>query len=289
MMEENECGEYMKDKMIKAFKGLWEVIKNYIKKKWWYLLLVIASSIYVIRYRYEIYEIEQFNAGSLIFIIWIILLALPLFSEIEIGSVKIKKEVEKAQSELKDSINELRMQIINMQISNANNNTIMVGQLASEGELTAMRKSVEENQQNNRHEDADQEEKVPDQTVYLLGIRRTLERMLSSLCKMINMPGRKTVGEMLYVAVKYELIDVNTANILREINGIANRSIHGEIVSDEYIEFVKEVFPEIKRRLENANEKFTENYWFTCTRCHYSGPSKYENACPKCGFVTDGD
>ena len=57
-------------------------IKDYIKKRWWYVLLVIASTIYVVYYRYEIYYINPFNARTLIFIIWLILLIFPLFSEV---------------------------------------------------------------------------------------------------------------------------------------------------------------------------------------------------------------
>ncbi len=261
-------------------------IKDYIKKRWWYVLLVIASTIYVVYYRYEIYYINPFNARTLIFIIWLILLIFPLFSEIEIGHVKIKKEIEKTQSELKSSMNELRMQLIDMRISNTNNNTLILGQLASEGELNIMRNSVKENQKNDECQE-NLEEEIPKQTIYLLGIRRTLERELSLLCRRVGVSENKSVSQMIYIVAKNKLIDMDTADILREINGISNRSIHGEIVSEKYVKFVEDVFPKIKERLQRAGENISKKNWFVCTRCHYMGPSEFENVCPQCGFVTD--
>ena len=89
-----------------------EKIKLTLKKRWWYFFLLIISSIYIFVYRYDIYQMTDLNAHNLIFILWLVLLALPLFSEIEIGSVKLKKEIEQTRTEVKESIGELKLQLL---------------------------------------------------------------------------------------------------------------------------------------------------------------------------------
>ena len=77
------------------FCKIWE----FIKKKAWYIVLLIASSSYVWYYRFDLYQLKELNVQNLIFILWLLLLAFPLFSEMEFLGVKVKKEVEKATEE----------------------------------------------------------------------------------------------------------------------------------------------------------------------------------------------
>lgn len=62
----------------------------------------------------DIYQLTELNTHNLVFLLWLVLLALPLFSEIEIGSVKLKKEVEKTRAEVKEAIGELKLQILDI-------------------------------------------------------------------------------------------------------------------------------------------------------------------------------
>ena len=107
------------------WKQLWEKMKPVLKKRWWHIFLLIISSIYVFIYRYDIYQMTELNAQNLIFILWLILLGLPLFSEIEIGSVKLKKEIEQTRAEVKESIGELKYQILEMKVNNTNSNMLV--------------------------------------------------------------------------------------------------------------------------------------------------------------------
>lgn len=59
-------------------------------------------------YRFDIYELKELNARNLIFILWLILLLLPLFSEMEFLGVKIKKEVQKETEEVKGLLQNLQ-------------------------------------------------------------------------------------------------------------------------------------------------------------------------------------
>ena len=79
----NKNGEWYK----KTTGYIWKFIR-YIWKcmngRKWYSLLLLLSSLYVWKYRFEINQLKELNAKNIIFILWIFLLAFPLFSEMEI-------------------------------------------------------------------------------------------------------------------------------------------------------------------------------------------------------------
>lgn len=47
--------------------------------------------------------------------------------------------------------------------------------------------------------------------------------------------------------VQHEVFDRKTAELIREIINIANRGVHGEIIDDDYVRFVKNTYPAIKK------------------------------------------
>ena len=56
--------------------------------------------------------------------------------------------------------------------------------------------------------------------------------------------------QLLYRA---EAIDGITCDLICQVNKIANRVVHGEIVSDKYLCFVKKTYPEIMRQIQEAS------------------------------------
>ena len=82
-------------------------------KKVWYILLLILSSIYVYNNFEQLAEqcfICLFNGNSLIFILWIILLFMPLFDSIEGYGFKFNKEQDELDKEIKDLGNRVQNQ-----------------------------------------------------------------------------------------------------------------------------------------------------------------------------------
>ena len=114
-------------------KKLWKLIKT----KCWYIILLVLSSTYVRCYRFDIYELKELNARNLIFILWLILLLLPLFSEMEFLGVKIKKEVQKETEEVKGLLQNLQTQVNQLQLTNsvANNINLSNATLTSEQKI----------------------------------------------------------------------------------------------------------------------------------------------------------
>ena len=287
-------------------KKIWE----FLKPKAWYIIVLIISTSYVIYYRESIY------ARNLVFLLWIALLALPLFSEMEFLGIKVKREVQKATEDVKDSVQELRIQVTQMQTqmqmtSNMATN-INLGEipLASEKQLKELRKIVAEMTRSESVEsrtepdisvrgcinNEDQqpvsvevsEHKVEknndDRHVSLFKVHYDIETTLRSLCEKTGCTTRMTVCQMVKHLTRIELLNVNISGMIQQVMNIANRGVHGEIISDEYVEFVKNAHPAIMTELQKSSERLV---YTVCPRCHYSGYSTYAFMCPRCKAVYD--
>ncbi len=232
----------------------------------------------------------ELNAQNLIFILWLVLLGLPLFSEIEIGNVKLKKEIEQTRAEVKESIGELKYQILDMKLSNSNSNMLVFNNppLASEDELSQMQKYVE-NDDVVRTE-AKFDFKISEGNIYLFKVRLSLEKQLIALCSIFQNHERRTMYSMVQFLVGHEVIERRTAELIREVINIANRGVHGEIIDDNYLQFVRKTYPIIKYTLDKAHNFYSDkSYYRECPSCHYQGPRDSSNVCPECGFILGDD
>ena len=264
------------------------MIVSYLKQKWWYLVLLILSTIYVFYYKYDIYQLKELNTMNLIFILWVVLLLLPLFSEMELFGIKLKKEVVKAKAEVKEDLNDIRMQIMDLKISNSNANTINFGN----GFLPTEQKLKELAESSAKKTDITLDAKVPnkfeleiaEEGIYLFKVRLMLEKSLTDLCEKTGYNGHKSMYEMMRHLTRCEVLNGKTAELIDQITKIANRGVHGEIVSKEYIDFIKQVLPELQKQLYETNIQL---HYCICPRCKYSGYSRFENVCPQCGFTSD--
>jgi len=260
-------------------------------RRCWYLILLVASTLYVVLQRKSIGPLSVMTVQNLIFYIWLLLLFFPLFSEMEIMGIKLKKEVEKATKGVKDSITELKLQIMDLKISNSNANSLS---LTFSGDVPSRQEVLEINKKQQPQETGDKKELntdeiVTDETVYLFKVRLTIERALRSFCERLNCDEHSPIIQLLSVAVTNNFIDRKTADYIRQIVTICNRGIHGEIVSNEYIDFVKSILPQVLDKINTVTSKMGHKYYFVCPRCKYAGYAEHENVCPSCGLITDDD
>lgn len=261
-------------------------------RRCWYLILLVASTLYVVLQRKSIGPLSIMTVQNLVFYIWLLLLLFPLFSEMEIMGIKLKKEVEKATKEVKDSITELKLQIMDLKISNSNANSLS---LTFSGDAPSRQEVLEINKEQQPQEAGDKkvlntDEIVTDETVYLFKVRLTIERALRTFCEHINGDVRiPTINQLLNVAITSGFLDNKTTDYIKQIFTICNRGIHGEIVSDEYIGFVKRVLPQVLDKINTITSRMGHKYYFVCPRCKYAGYAEHENVCPSCGFITDDD
>lgn len=254
-------------------------------KKYWYHILLAVSSIYVFYHRNDIYQLKELNAYNLIFLIWLLLLLSPLFSEMEFLGVKIKKEVEKANKEVNSSLKNIQSQISQIQMSNLVATNINVGNtpLPSEKKIEEMLQIVRELQSTHPNTNMDLKNSATgDQSAFLFKIRLNIETFLRELCEKMGYTNKTSAMMMAQFLNRKEVINGMTYDLIRQVIRIANRGVHGEIVSEQYISFVEKSYPEIIRQLSVVSSQLVKTY---CPHCGYSGYSTDSHVCPQCGHV----
>ena len=255
-------------------------------------------------YRFEIYELKEINARNLIFLLWLLLLALPLFSEMEFLGIKVKKqvkkEVEKATEEVKGTLQNIQTQLTQMQISSSVSNNVTFGNTAlpSEQKLEELVTIVRELKEASSTRitinpsapviqtvnSDDSSIRDHNSNLYLVKVRYEIDISLRELCGKIGYNADMPISKMLQILNHEQVLAGRTCELINEVRKIANRGIHGEIISNEYITFVESAYPEIQHQLRAAIKNLKP---ITCPRCKFSGYSKLENVCPQCGYTYD--
>lgn len=258
-------------------------IKDLIKHKGWYMFLLLATSIFMVFNYKNIGSVKELDTAAIIFVVWIILWLYPLFSSIQIGDVKLSRKIDNMQKETKEAINDIKMQIMDVKVSNSNNNILMFGSLPPKeplDELKAIIKSEYGDEVVKKKYDIE----VTEETVFLFESQFKLEQKIIALSSRYFYDGPKNMFQMVRFLERHEVLGRKQTNAIENILKICNRAIHGEKVADNYIEFVRDVLPIVIEQLGDAMLK--DPAILVCEKCGYKGPSKYENYCPNCGNVT---
>lgn len=229
---------------------------KFFKERAWYTALLICSTIYVYINKKQIYDFSTLNGYNLIFIVWLFLLLYPLFAEMEILGVKIKKEVQKANSELKENVEKMKEQIIELRIANNINNTIHIeGVLPTKEQLSNL--LLEANQKPSKKSESilsNREIQCDEEPVHMFKVRYNIESVLKKLVKKYELSAERIHTPI--QAIKFlrdnEYIDGFTSDIAIEIIKIANHSVHGEIISKEYFDFVNKMYPRLMDALNDV-------------------------------------
>lgn len=275
---------------LKSF-GSW--ILSLLQKNVWFLLLLICSSLYVFHHRSSITQFKDFDIDNLIFVIWLLLLLLPLFSEMELFGIKLKKEVEKVKQEAKEDIKELKRDIQIISVANQFSNQI---QLYTNVPLPSKEDIKEAKNELSKSINAESSLKtmmfaegllksVTESSVYLFQVRLVIEDLMYKLAINCGYSGGKaSFPQILDHLTRNEYLNSKIIENLKQVRAICNRGVHGEIVSDDYLNYVREAFPYLVSHLENALHESVSSY-MSCKKCGYSGPSRNNYICPKCKNV----
>ena len=258
-MDEQKTKE-KKDEEIKW----WQKLLSFLKEKLWYIFLLAISTIYLAINRFAIEKLDDASMLSTVFIIWVILLALPLFSELEFLGVKVKKEVkkavEKSNEEVKASLNNLQQLVSQIQISNsvAPQFTITGGSLPSEERMDNLIKEIHLLNEQNTNKQTEKQDKVniPAQNLELFKIRYGIEARLNDAMDLIGYNGKNHISlvQSAYYLSRQGVLDPKCIDLLIQVVRIANRGVHGEIVDQKYLDFASEAYPKIIDALDDCKE-----------------------------------
>lgn len=258
-MDEQKTKE-KKDEEIKW----WQKQLSFLKEKLWYIFLLTISTAYLVSNKFAIEKLDDASMLSAVFIIWVILLALPLFSELEFLGVKVKKEVkkavEKSNEEVKASLNNLQQLVSQIQISNsvAPQFTINGGSLPSEERMDNLIKEIHLLNEQNTNKKTEKQNKVniPAQNLELFKMRYGIEEKLNDAMDLIGYNGKNHISlvQSAYYLSQQGVLDPKCIDLLIQVVRIANRGVHGEIVDQKYLDFASEAYPKIIDALDDCKE-----------------------------------
>lgn len=198
--------------------------------------MLVASSWFVYHNRVVILnlEFEKFNSMCLVFILWLVLLMLPLFSEMEMFGIKLKKEVEKNRAEVKESINAIKTQMLDLRISNSLANSmslsIFTSQLPTDKEVKETLADVAKTPVENIEKEKQRvDDFVSETSIYLFKVRLTLEKILNTLCEKLNFSEIPNTHRMLAYVVQSGLIDKKIADYILQVNAISIEVFMGKL------------------------------------------------------------
>src|SRR5215469_13274727 len=87
-------------------------LPNWIKVTWWLVLCAVITAYLIVRWP-DLVAGKAVPADIFVFFVWVALLLVPIFQEVEFFGLKFKQEIEKAKKELKAEILSVRTELRN--------------------------------------------------------------------------------------------------------------------------------------------------------------------------------
>lgn len=229
-------------------------MKQINKTYYWIGLLIFFSLILGLRYFGLLTEIrkEFFYA---IFGLWICLILLPLFGEIEFLGIKLKKEIEDLKKDVKSEIQSIKYEI---HTSNKQQVFLGYGPPPPDNRIPDLEREINDLKEKYhlKSEISDEETiglkikglvgrfDVPDSTIKLFQIRCKLEELITRIWNYyrdcIDSQNDRIISpaRMISDLKNIDLVDENIIGLTKEILSICNAGIHGRKVTDKQIDFV---------------------------------------------------
>lgn len=241
-------------------------LPNWFKILWWVLLLILTGAILYTRLE-AITSGLSVPADVFIFLIFVALMLVPIFSEIEFFGMKFKRELDELKHDIALKIGDIKNDIRNTQSQTVNATFQGYGPPPPDNKLPELEKEIDRIVKSKLKEHGiDVEEtlkeaiEVPNDNLQLFKVRFNIEKRLriiwerrfenqQSDYRFKHQPVIKIIQEL----SKYEIIDGNFHGILREILSICNYAIHGEEVTDNQVKFVMKNSKQVIEYLNQIN------------------------------------
>lgn len=235
-------------------------IPNWLKIIWWVLLVGFFA--YLLSQRYDSIMSGAATATDIvIFLILIALLAIPLFQEVSLFGVSFKKEIENLKSEFEKQIISLKS-VIQSTINIYPSIPPPDSELPSiEERIRPVLEQVLKEQGIQKPVPTLKDFTIPDNTIYLISVRYTIEQELRRIWKqwqetrwelsawsgqVVEEQERpKSIFQITRSLDELGIITPELSNAIREVYRVCSPAIHGEAISQTAIGFVRDIAPEL--------------------------------------------
>lgn len=216
-------------------------MKNF--KNVYSILIWITMLIYIICRRNMYFSDDITSLDKMILILFGVFILAPIFNEIDFMGVKLKGEIEKNKLETDRELLQIRKEINNNLINNYNvtNNYIN----SPDNVLKNMEKDYRTTQKVYKNIE------ISENDILCLQIRQKIEILLKQLAQKYELNQVNTgVMYLLKLLTNKKIIPSKLYNILVEIIIICNKAIHGEEISQNHSEFIKNTYIQVLGELE---------------------------------------
>lgn len=265
--------------------------RNYVKivKTIWLILLLYICGLYI-KTNYNRMITGMIHLDYIIILLSIVLVLMPLVSEIDLWGLKVKREIQRVEKELNKEIIYLHKQMMNVETNNSQ--SINLGYLPSlevintddnkKHEIINNKVLMENKEETKDKNDSfdykekyekllkesiatrlqlesdlldkrkDIEEAIEDKKrLFFLETRIVLHNEIQRIVSPVTGIGENTM-KGLKIIEQFNLIDSKDSNIIRTIYNMCNRSVHGEIISLDYYRYAKDNLPDILEKLKKV-------------------------------------
>lgn len=227
-------------------------LPNWFKILWWIILLGLTAKILYKRFD-AIVTGQSVPADIFIFLLFVALMLVPIFSEIEFFGIKFKKEIEDLRQDISMKLGDIKNEIRNTQTQTVNQTIQGFGPPPPDNKLPELENEIDRIVKAKLREHGVSiapsltiQADVPENNLQMFKIRYNIENELRRIWQNRfenDEPNDRwkyqSVMKIIQDLTKFEIIDNNFYHILREILSICNYAIHGENVTDNQVSFVK--------------------------------------------------
>ncbi len=196
-----------------------------------------------------------------ILLIFIALLAAPLFQEVDFFGVKLKREIDNLRTDFKEQIINLRSDIQNTINMRTEISPQIILTPPTDYDLERMRPVLEQffKEQGIKKPASVVEPEIPDDTRFLFSVRYAIENELRRIVKRLWVPPEerrfRTTLQIVHSLSQSGTILPVSVDIIRDVLAICSSAIHGEDVSKGSVKFVRDASPVLLKYLKAIEEQ----------------------------------
>lgn len=237
-------------------------IPSQLKAAWW-LILVGVLTFFLSARLPDLLSGKAASADIAVFGVWMALLLAPLFSEVSLLGITLKREIGKLKEEIANQLTDVRTDLKNaIYIRTSFSPTIHFPSPAPDARIPAIEAQVkaavaaEFAERGLRFEPQKEEAYVSDDAVFLFKTRYRIERELRRIATgrdlMVSNQRRYQPPHILANAlVEWGLLSERLGKAVREVYAVCSAAIHGENISEKQVSFVRDVGGELVSALQS--------------------------------------
>ena len=231
------------------------ILPNWFKVLWWIFLLILLSSLLLLR----INDIKDGNTTTfdiLVFLVWVSLLIAPIFAEINLFGLKLKKEIEELKNNISMQIDGIKAELTNTIDLRSQFSPSIFMYPPADSRLPYVTKEIRQILDELLREKGIQPSEVEKQDIAvdddvaaMFAARYNIEKELRRIWneRFAESETRRVVPitQITNTLLSEGFIDKRIHHAIREVYAVASPSIHGEKITQNQLEFVKEIAPEL--------------------------------------------